>query len=426
MENSPSRNTSILLHCAVQLLLIFSSGCLLANNNDCPPIANTAEKATELYPACTGSLTPTFSAELPALPVPGNPLVTANSNVTLTRVTNNSSIVQKTKKLRHFYSRRQAWNLDESLLDLGSSIVNADTYESNQSFIPFSSERIWSNTNKNTMIGIRSNPKPIELSWYNFRLQEYELVHRFDQYETCTLGHGEGNLSNDDQLLVITCTDKQSNTDIISFDLAAKEILGLRRAAPNLNWASISPSGAYVVVENNNHPDPNPVLLRYSKFLENEVLLMNHPSHGDLTLDDKGQDVHVMISSNSVFYVRIEDRQLVKLAIGNRKFKHGSGHVSCRNLKRPGWCYLSSYYSGHVGAFKIGGSESAKSGLVKLGSSRKRGPNAYEHWGFHHSSSKSYRAQPKASVSPSGKKVIFSSDWQGQSSVEDYVLSLSS
>ena len=89
----------------------------------------------------------------------------------------------------------------------------------------------------------------------------------------------------------------------------------------------------------------------------------------------------------------------------------GFGHISCRNIRRPGWCYISTRSSKQLAAVHIGASKA-------LWFNR-----GYENWLNHGSSYDSYTVEAQASVSPSGKQAIFTSDWDGNSPVHDYVIS---
>jgi len=391
--------------------LLFLSGCLSAGDN-CPESSN--------FPNCVGEIAKNSTQTAPQDLSYAQSLSLQQGRLRLTRVSSKESTRQH---LRHHYSRRQAWNSDESMLDLSNAIIDAETLEVLLDNPDISTERVWSNLHPDILIGIRYNPKPIELARFNVRTKNYKVLHEFTDYDRCTLGQGEGNQSNDDQFIVVTCTKSDKTTDIIAFDLNKNRILGSIEAQSNLNWASVTPSGSYIVVENNSANDLNSELIRYDIDLSNRVFLMKHPAHGDLSLDDFGNDVHTMITSKHIYYIRIKDRAKVQLPIENRSIKFGSGHISCRNLGRPGWCYLSAHASGHIGAIKIGGFDDASSELRGLDAQIRRGPKAWEHWGYHNSSSKNYRAQAKASVSPTGKKIIFSSDWNG-ADVNEYVITL--
>ena len=138
--------------------------------------------------------------------------------------------------------------------------------------------------------------------------------------------------------------------------------------------------------------------------------------------NDQGEDVFAMIGPHYISYVRLSDAKLFRSPISGYLKPVDHGHISCRNILRPGWCYFSSY-SNIVGAVRIAKSKS----LVGLGVpsvKATRSAAVFELWGSHESSSSDYASQPKLSVSPSGAQVIFTSDWHGNEDINDYVISV--
>ena len=358
------------------------------------------------------------------------PLLEPSSGMTLTRVTDNTdSNNEDNPLLNHHYSKRQAWNFNETLVDLGGRILSAETYQPVLSYEPMSSARNWSNLHSEKLIGIRFNPDPNTLAIFDLRTEEYEEIARFDGYTNCSFGKGEGNLTNDDSRVLISCSNIHSgDTELIAYDLNERRILGQLVASENFNWASFSQSGKYILVENNTHPDPNPELLRYSHTLDNPIFLSPNPAHGDLALDTAGDDIYVMIYSNSVQTIRLRDRYKTDIPIGGFKSGAlGSGHISCRALDRTGWCYISTYTSQRLGAVQLPvgvDDNNALNELYPIGQLTSLKASAYEHWGYHRSTVNSYSALAKASVSRSGRKIMFTSDWYGKHKTNDFVLEI--
>lgn len=329
---------------------------------------------------------------------------------------------------RHRYARRQAWNADESLIDLGSTIVAADTYRATYAEPPISSARSWSNLDRTTLYGIRANPDPNDFGRYDLDTGVFTSIVRFDRFERCSIGEGEGNLSNDDRYVVLVCAGADDRRVLIAYDLVADRELGRRRAAGHLNWASFTQSGHHVVVENHLEGSGEPSeILRYDPTLETATVLDSERAHGDLGVDALGRDVLVMMRWDRLWYLDIASGERVVLDVGDRDRVVGHGHVSCRNIRRPGWCYLSSY-EGAIGAVELTRPAPEANGVLGLwtrvtsGGWRTAAKAHYEPWGVHGSSSKSYRVQPQASASPSGRALIFSSDWRGDDGAAEYVI----
>lgn len=343
----------------------------------------------------------------------------------LTRITDNTARESSDlPPLRHHYSKRQAWNQDETLIDLGSRIVDAKTYREVLPYEPLSSARNWSSLNPDMLIGIRYREKGNELVTFNVRSKEYDLIHTFDKYDKCTFGQGEGNVTDDDRRVVVTCvSDESGETHIIAFDIADRRELGMLVAEKNLNWASFSPSGDYILVENNDYPDPAPQIIRYDPQLGSTMILLDgKPEHGDFAVNADGDEVYVMLDASDIRYLRLADGMTVSLGKKGRLAALDFGHLSCRAARRPGWCYFST--SGHqlLGAIRLGTPKS-ESFLTRF-TRKPSGTDSViiELWGYHRSSEKDYAAQAKASVSPSGRAIIFTSDWNGEHPDDDYIL----
>lgn len=330
--------------------------------------------------------------------------IETSSGVLITQVSQSSDF---NGNATHQYSKRAAWNANETLMEIGDAAVDVESLAIINPYVPVSTARVWSNLQPDIMYGIRFNPDPNEFVALNVRTNEHRVVRRFDAYNRCSLGNSEGTLTNGDSKIVIACDERSTGQKVlIAYDILRDEILGILRAESNYNWAGFSQSGDFIVVENNKYPDTNAHILVYDETFGNARHL-GSPGHGDFGFDVSGDEVYVMIRWDVIWYVRLRDGHRVELSISDSDNPIGHGHISCRNLDRPGWCYFSAEKDSRLGAVRISESESA-----------------VEHWGFHRSSINSYAAQPKASVSRSGKQLIYSSDWFGGEDLADYVMSL--
>ncbi len=88
------------------------------------------------------------------------------------------------------------------------------------------------------LIGIRYREKGNELVTFNLRSKEYDSIHTFDKYDKCSFGQGEGNVTDDDRRVVVTCvSDESGETHIIAFDIASSGIgHARRREEPELGF----------------------------------------------------------------------------------------------------------------------------------------------------------------------------------------------
>ena len=82
-------------------------------------------------------------------------------------------------------------------------------------------------------------------------------------------------------------------------------------------------------------------------------------------------------------------------------------HISCRNFKRPGWCYVSAHDSKGNAMYEVF--------AVKLD-----GSQTVERFAHHHTTASTEPTQARGVPSPDGTKVMFGSDWGG-SQANSYV-----
>ena len=315
----------------------------------------------------------------------------------------------------HEYSRRQAWNADESLILIGNVITNADTLEQIQQQTPLSSAWNWSNIHPNIVYGIRySDGEFNQFGYYNTDNEIFTQLHLFSE-STCSIGSGEGRLSNDDSKILIYCK-KDVESTLYAYDL----INGLVSAQMSIDpesgydWATYSPSGEYILIYYDKQQTRS--VYRHRPDFSEPVLLGNRLEHGDIGTDSYGDELLVMIGDDSIFAIRLRDGKTIETARNAFPNDLGFGHVSCLSIQRPGWCYFSADRAGYVGAIQLSYSSqpNSQSELEFTGN--------YEHWGWHRSSLSSYERIPKASVSPSGRQIIYTTDLYGQTNATDVIV----
>lgn len=343
----------------------------------------------------TGQAVPEYKVSVPE----------PSSNTTLTRISSNAVFGTSNGSAVHLYSKRQAWNADQTLIDIGGRTINASTFDIVNGYIPITNERNWSNVDPNVVIGVRYNPEANELVAANVVTGAVDVKHRFEGFNSCTLGDFEGNVSSGDKRALLACTNAStSQRTLISYDIETDTIIGTMDAAWNFNWGGFSDSGDYIVVENSTYPSNGNVLIRYLPDFSNPLPL-GSPAHGDFGVDDNGDEIYAMIHWDHIYYYRLHDGAYVELSISDNSNPIGHGHLSCRNSARPGWCYFSAYHERRLGAVKMSATNSE-----------------VEFWGFHRSNSLEYAATPKASSSRLGDKIIFTSQWYGRGETVDYTM----
>ena len=331
---------------------------------------------------------------VPSFARPGylNPVTEPTFGTKLTRVTDPSAF-GGSSTIRHAYSKVSAWNRDGSKILIGKYILDGKTYSVIKNISALTGEYRWSNTDPNKIFVIEGDG--------DFRVWDVNsvtniLIRTFAGYEEVRMGPWEGNISLDDGMVVLS---GRNGTDyaVIVFNIKENRIITTKtfpgKWDAGIDWASISPNGKYVVI-NTSYCDPqcgDPV---YSYDLNmNLITQVSKGSHGDLATDLDGNDYFVYVLGETGGYItksRVDTGQktvLLKIPTG--------GHISCRNILRPGWCYATIANSSYREAFgfKLDGTE-----IV----------NRFAH---HRSTESNYDTQAKGVVSMDGTKMLWTSDW---------------
>lgn len=316
---------------------------------------------------------------------------------------NDALSLRRVGDFTHHYSKRHVWNVDESLILTSSAeVLNIDgsLKIANPSI---TAEAVWSNVHANIVYAVQTiDERTRNLVSWNVDEDKIDLIHQFDDMDDLTIGQWEGTVSNDDKAIVLFGIDNGVAT-LVSYSLEEKAILGTMEAAANFNWAGVSQLGKWILVENNKYPDPNAEIKRYNLDFSEETVLIEKPNHGDFCFDAKGNEVYAM-AGRYIYWVELDTGLQFRHSLPPENY----GHLSCRATERPGWAYIS--------ANTIGGSIGAVPLIENF--------QLWEPWGTHRSTSENYMAQPKASVSRSGRAVLFSSNWLGDAEVGSYEISL--
>jgi len=273
------------------------------------------------------------------------------------------------------------------------------------------SETRWHATDPDTMIYINNNV----LGSWNVRTDKTQVIATFSEYSDFKIGPWEGNLSLDGKLIAINAQKGESRV-AFAYDIDKKEkypdiILNM----PRVDWVSISASGKYIVINgtikgkvpDGKHGAADRTQIYDLKGKKVGKLWSDYgrPSHYDLTLDDKGEDIAVGVASSQpddgrVIKRRLKDGKITVLTEGGY-----AGHTSTRNVKRPGWAYTTYQYRGpdwkpywdEVVAVKLDGSMTV------------------ERIAHMHALNTDYLTQAQAVPSPDGNRVIWASNWNDKS-----------
>lgn len=384
----------------VYLIFVPALGCSRVDSN----------QLTELE--CSGflNLDPESIGDQPSPEYPDYlaPMEFPHSETRVIRITDNT---EQASIGVHQYSRRQAWNQNSSRILLSGSILNASDYSVFKDELLVSSSLNWSNVHPEVVFGIRYNPNRNQLVTWNVETDEISQLLQFDEFEYCSFGEGEGNVSVTDKFLVVVCrTSDEASKVLLTVDLQTRTIIGRMTADEELNWASVTPKGDYILVENNTGAADRRFLFRYSMDFKQETLLTRHVEHGDFALMPNGDQLYVMLTQRVVKLVDIATGEIQTVPLTPTMKRVGFGHVSCLSSAVDSRCLLSTNGSKSIATLYIG---DLHNNYLTRG---------FEYWGSHFSTSSNYESAPKASVSRDGKRVIYSSDWGGTNPVNEYVM----
>jgi hypothetical protein len=332
---------------------------------------------------------------------------------------------------RHDYSKISVWNCDQTIMYLGRHYPNlwldGNTYQPLFTRTKPSSYLLWSHTEPNVMYHTGSSG--------NCRLGKWNVVTNVDSelvdlraYASCTFGEGEGNFSSDvtkapvfgkrinDGKYVIFVVDIASKTK--GPDIEAPTDFVNRVVFDNCTMSS---KGNYLIVNYGND------LIKVHNAKDGTVVWSESqyglPSHFDVQIDQNGDEVIAGVAKTAVSGIRstglIIKRKLSDGTITSLTTSGYASHTSGRNLKRPGWVFVTyqnrqmndqySPYYNEIAAVKLDGSRVER--VCNLRVDKYLLP-----------SDDQYYFESHGCPSPDGLRVIFASDWdKGAYPVQVYV-----
>ena len=356
------------------------------------------------------------------------------------------------KDTRQHYSKDQPWSADGTLLAIenraggtpAALLLDGNSYRPLYGRPTYKLDEFrWhpSRAYAHVQIGLRAD----SLVWFDpvagLRVRGWKLPFR-----PVGIGLGEGNTSLDGRFLALANHDSIVIVDMDPQPPLASYAEGNRRIGPiyavapcsldvaapdkfTMGNASVSPSGRYLDlkfggVSGDSTADAHRIFDVDSATLalRPHVLAGNSPrcgsfqarpdgwiyplKHADMALDPFDHDEDVIIGGctcpgwnlGHVVMVRLRDGAVT--ALTDPKNEASVGHVSTRNLDRPGWAYVSYIQ----GAGKQFGGEIV---AVKLD-----GSGTVEHFGHHRSVWQGcYRCEAQPVPSRDGRRVLFASNW---------------
>ncbi len=318
----------------------------------------------------------------------------------------------------HEYSKIQPWNADATIYKFYSvAIYDSHTFRMIRE-LPGSElyPTYWSNTNPDIIYSFRENGdvKTYIVSQDRIILHDHITDTNHNSYEVVKLGPGEGNIDKYDHYVALV-GKRGNDLDVIIYNLQTfhTELIrtfngawgnGSNDFPQYIDWVSVSQSGDYVGImwDHNNTSPSNPFNGHFGVEIYRRIdmqflrRIADYGNHGDFGYDTQGREVFVQFwgptGSLNMYYLD----HLERVVLSNNPDFEGEGHISCRNLQRPGWAYVSE-------------DDSSRSGqiiAVKLDRS-----GTFEHFGHHFSSSLNYLKSPMPVPSPDGTMVMFKSDF---------------
>jgi hypothetical protein len=360
---------------------------------------------------------------MPSVPRPEylKPVTDSTFGTTIIRVSDRTAFGSDLQELRHLYSKNQPWNADESYLLLNykypAALLDGRTYKFLR-WVRQPSQSVWSNLNPSLMYGMVADTN--QFVKLNITTGEnYTVLRQFKEYDRINFGDWEGNLSNDDRYAALIGT-KTGKLDFLVYDLLANKVTA-RKTQPagttsgnsggaTIDNISMSQSGKYVIVQYNK---PGSGVHRGIHLLDRSLkfvrqLSVRKGTHFDSCFNAKGAESIVITDDNSSALVSVEYATGKKITLLPASNSHYNIHISCRNLQRPGWAYISEF-SGDLDPANPNAVKETPDRTIAVKIDRS---GTIEHFAApNHSLSKAYERQTQSVPNRDGTKVIFASDW---------------
>lgn len=323
------------------------------------------------------------------------------------------------------YPTRPAWNNDQSVLYLNRHLteggsfgedlfVDGNTYEVIKiANLPSGNEARWHPTDSNKWLVLRDT----EVVEWNYTLETETQIASFAGYTSVSMGD-TGNFSDDSHMFAASATrtsDSKSvvfayntNTDTKHPDIDA--------TGWTIDYVTISPLGTYiyVVADFGSGTDRQRVYNATTGSLVTSFTELGQPSHADLTVDNQGNEVAVGRADSAPYLGKLIKRRLSDGVITELTPLGGYGGVtSCRNINQRKYAVTNTaksvswlpYYDEIIVASLDGDV------VYRIAYIRKE-----------YTSSEN---QTNPVFSPYGDKILFTSDWDANTTpVQCYVIEI--
>ena len=322
---------------------------------------------------------------------------------------------------QHEYSVMSPFNSDESLVLLaqgGSSYATYDLYGGLVRAFPdvvFSAEPRWSKSDPDTIYYHQGN----ELRRLRVDTGASTLVHRFDAYGAIGFGRKQ-ELSDDGDHLVLVGFDASGNNPvaILTWTFSTAAIGGPLVMSAPYNHAAITPDNHVIVEWSNVGAGRFMGLELYDLQMNFRRQVVTWAAHADVCRDPSGDEVLIATNSadpqplgnlHQIVKVRLADSVETALVPLAWRF---AVHISCRS--HDGWAVVSTYSPSNP--------DPSVSWLPfenEILRVRTDGSGEVERLAHHQSRPlDDYNYMPKASASPSGRYIVYDSNYNQQPSYD--------
>ena len=359
----------------------------------------------------------------------------------------------------HNYPKTQSWNADMTLIRLGYRLYQADNFlesslTKNQHLRGSLTEMKWSGYDPDVFYGIdvRSDRfvfMKATIDKANNTITYTDMPNATfmkSEYDELKLGKYEGNLDYQDNYVVFAGRKKDTNrVTLIVYHLqnnygstfnqieSQKTFNDMKwyvedadgnfttsSAESNqmFDWASISALHNYVIVNyrsKKDDPEQEYTIEQYDRSLNHIRRLAESAAHGDLGLTSEGQEVYVQFGfgtingedNRGIWLYPLDGSDRIRLLPD----KYNGGHISCRNYKRPGWCYANTRYLDTR-------DENHPKGVREVFAIKLDNTQTVERFAqTHNTAARAWAVQ--VGVSPDGTKVLFGSDFGDVNAIID-------
>jgi hypothetical protein len=366
---------------------------------------------------------PSAMVSMPSVPRPDylKPVTDSKLGTSVVRVSDRAAFGSNLQELRHVYSKNQPWNADESYLLLNfkypAALLDGRTYKFLR-WVHQPSQSVWSNVNPSLMYGTIANTNQF-VKLNVAKGDDYTVLHQFREYDRIDFGAWEGNLSNNDRYAALVGM-KAGKLDFLVYDLQ-NDTVKSRKTQPQgttisngngaiINNISMSQSGKYVVVQYNKqgHGVHRGIHLldRSLKFVRQ--LSGRGGSHFDACIDTQGAESIVVTDDTTSALVSVQYATGKKTTLLPASKSNYNIHVSCRNINRPGWAYISEF----TGDIDPANPNAVKPTPDRTFALKIDGSGKIDQFTPpHNSPNKAYERQPQSVPNRDGTKVLFASDW---------------